>query len=155
MSKSFVIVADPTVRWPVVVCVPADDGRFEEWQFTGIFRVLSEAEFEAWSDKPAVEGVAGVIEAVPDKLATLPLSEVLASNADKFAEVLVGWDGVTNETGESIPFSVELFKAQVTGRHGRALSVGLNAALAQIRYGVAPDQPGAVRGNSAPPPAAG
>lgn len=155
MSKAFVIVANPTVRWPVAVCVPADNGRFEEWQFTGIFRVLSEAEFDAWSDKPVIEDVVADLEAVPAQVAALPLSEVLARNADKFAEVLVGWDDVKSENGEAISFSVELFKAQVMGVHGRELSVGINTALRQIRYGVAPDQPGAALGNSVPPPAAG
>ena len=155
MSKAFVIVANPTVQWPIVVCVPADGGRIEEWKFTGIFRVLSEAEFDAWSDGPEIDDGAADPEAVSAQVAVLQLSEVLARNADKFAEVLVGWDGVTSENGEAIPFSVELFKAQVMGVHGRALSVGINTALRQIRYGVAPDQPGAALGNSVLQPAAG
>lgn len=155
MSKAFVIVANPTVRWPVAVRIPADDGRIEEWQFTGIFRVLSESEFEVWSDTPEIDDGASAPEAFPAKVAALQLSEVLARNADKFAEVLVGWDGVMSESGEPVPFSVELFKAQVTGKHGRALSVGINKALGQIRYGVEPDQPGAALGNSVLQPADG
>lgn len=155
MSKAFVILENPTVRWPVNVRVPVDGG-FEEWRFTGVFRVLTEEEFDAWGVKPAIEAIDPSAPAPePVEAPARPLSQVLADNADKFAQVLVGWDDVTDANGQSIPFTAGVFKAQVTGPNGRALSVGINTALAQIRYGVSPDQPGAALGNSAPPPAAG
>ena len=150
MSKAFVIVSNPVIRWPVGVCVPADDGRIEEWQFTGVFRVLSEEEFEVWGGKPALGAATVEGEVAPPHLA-----EILANNAIKFAEVMVGWDGVVDSRGEQVQFSADMLRSQINGPHGRALSIGINNALRQIRYGVAPDQPGAVLGNSAPPPAAG
>ncbi len=140
MSKAFVIDLNPTVRWPVIVQIPAEGG-FEEWRFTGVFKVLPEEDFEAWDDAP--EG------------ADRKLSAVLADNARKFAGVLVGWDEVTDPAGRPVTFTTALLQEQVCGPRGLALSAGINKALQQIRFGLSPDQPGAALGNSVAPPAAG
>lgn len=140
MSKAFVIDPTPTVRWPVTVRIPVEGG-FEEWRFTGIFKVLPEEAFEAWDDVPEDAG--------------RKLSEVLADNARKFAGVLVGWDGVTDPEGRPVTFTAGLLQEQVCGPRGLALSAGINKALQQIRFGLSPDQPGAALGNSVAPPAAG
>jgi len=151
MSKAFVIDPTPTVRWPVIVQVPAEGG-FEEWRFTGVFKVLPEEDFEAWDDAPegaeddASEGA---------KVADRKLSAVLADNARKFAGVLVGWDEVTDPAGRPVTFTTALLQEQVCGPRGLALSAGINKALQQIRFGFSPDQPGAALGNSVAPPAAG
>lgn len=146
MSKAFVIVENPTVQWPVVVKIP-NGGTFDETRFTGVFKVLSEEEFEAWGAAPDVPA---------EELSNRKLSQVLADNAEKFAQVLIGWGPeVMDSAGNSVPFTPELLKAQVRGKHGLALSSGLNAALHQIRFGIDADTPGALLGNSAPPPAAG
>lgn len=148
MSKAFVIDPTPTVRWPVIVQIPAEGG-FEEWRFIGIFKVLPEEDFEAWDDAPE--------DAEDDapKVADRKLSAVLADNARKFAGVLVGWDEVTDPAGRPVTFTTALLQEQVCGPRGLALSAGINKALQQIRFGLSPDQPGAALGNSVAPPAAG
>ena len=146
MSKAFVIDDNPTVPWPVIVKIP-NGGTFDETRFTGIFKVLSEAEFEAWGATPDIP---------VEELSKRKLSQVLADNAEKFAQVLIGWGPeVIDAAGEPVPFSAEVLKAQVRGRHGLALSAGINTALHQIRFGIDAETPGALLGNSAPPPAAG
>lgn len=160
MSKAFVIDPNPTVRWPVTVRIPVEGG-FEEWRFTGIFKVLPEEDFEAWDDLP--EGADRRLSEVPadnaqsdvPKGTDRKLSEVLADNARKFAGVLVGWDEVTDPAGRPVTFTAALLEEQVCGPRGLALSAGINKALQQIRFGLSPDQPGAALGNSVAPPAAG
>lgn len=76
------------------------------------------------------------------------LADVLQSNADKLAQVVVGWSGVKRADGSAVPFSEAGLRAQITGPRGVALSAGLWLALNEVRYG-------ARLGNSAPPPAAG
>lgn len=156
MSKAFVIDPTPTVRWPVIVQIPVE-GSYEEWRFTGIFKVLPEEDFEAWDDAPegpeddASEGAKNDAPKVADR----KLSAVLADNARKFAGVLVGWDEVTDPAGRPVAFTTALLQEQVCGPRGLALSAGINKALRQIRFGLSPDQPGAALGNSVAPPAAG
>lgn len=66
---------------------------------------------------------------------------VLRRNAAIFSRVLTGWGAeVRDENGASIPYSAEALSALVTGPDGRAVSVGINEALGQIRFGVAPQK---------------
>lgn len=120
----FVIDHAPTIRWPVTVMLPVDDGESAAFQFTGIFNRLSEAEMEAlMKDDEPVQ--------VQDRA----MQEILRGNAERFPKLLVGWEGVTDSAGKPAEFSTELLKKQITGPNGQFLSVGLWHAIREIRNG--------------------
>ncbi len=148
--------------WPVtVVLQEADAGTGEVREvkstFIGHFRPFTEDEFEQIVKAAEAAVPAPVGDDTPERL---PLPLVLRRNAAIFSGVLTGWGPeVRDETGASIPYSAEALTAMVTGPDGRAVSVGFNEALAQIRYGVAPKNndvtspaPGHAPGEVAPAP---
>lgn len=138
----FVIDDDPRVDWPVNVRLPTDGGEFALFRFSATFRVLSETALDALLGRAKDDATE------PDIETGAPLAEVLARNADKFAQVVVGWAGVKRSDGTTVAFTEAALRAQITGPRGVALSAGLWLALNEVRYG-------ARLGNSAPPPAAG
>lgn len=141
MSKQtalmFVIDPSPTIEWPVTVSIPVDGGEIADFQFTGIFRRLSDAELdkmlgaeEAPAIEPAKDG-----ELAHGVLADKRMQEVLRENAEILPKLLTGWKAVKTSSGEEAPFSVEGLQAQIVGLNGRFLSVGLWRAIAEIRSG--------------------
>ena len=146
----FVIDANPTVDWPVIVKLPADGGWFVEYLFTAKIKVLSPADYDVLCKAVAVpvanlDGTQNTSITLPPAL-TWP--EILADNARKFASLIVGWDGPADPAGNPVPFTPEVLAAQVTGPRGMELSAGLWAAINEIRFG-------ARLKNSEPPSIAG
>ena len=90
---------------------------------------------------------------LPEAAPAADLRVVLARNAELIPRFVTDWRGVTDPAGQPMPISA--LPAVLTGPYGKAFSVGLNRAIAELRYGVAPDGESVSRGNSAPPPAAG
>lgn len=136
----FVIDPEPKVWWPVRVSVPVDAG-FAEFAFEAQLRVYSEEDYARL-----------LPEAAPDA-AQPDLRAVLARNAELIPQFVADVRGVTNPAG--VPMPISALPAVLTGPYGKAFSVGFNRAIAELRYGVAPDGESASRGNSAPLPAAG
>lgn len=138
---SFTVRRSAFRRWPISVALLEADaaGAVQESvsTFVGHFRPFSEADFDAAykaaiTQYPDPEGPAGSDESTPIKI-------VLQRNAAIFAALMVGWgDEVRDEQGQSIAYSAEALTALVTGPDGLAVSKGINAALGQFRFGVAP-----------------
>jgi hypothetical protein len=131
----FVIDADSPVKWPVIVRIPADGGEFATFQFTGVFKRLSEEEYEAILGAkkvklPDVEGTQK-LDLVEGKLR----SEILGENAELFPQLMVGWEDVRSANGSSVEFSAETLRKQITGKNGMHLSIGLWVAISEIRNG--------------------
>jgi hypothetical protein len=147
---AFVVQRTPTVAWPVTLSLPADGGRLAEVAFTGIFRVLSEDEHEAIapSHLPPADAASADADTAPARPVQRPWREVLAENAALLPRYLTDWKGVLDEHGQPVPVS-EL-PALLQGPHGKALSVGLVRAIAEVRWGVAAQPGGALAGNSQP-----
>ena len=69
-----------TFKWPVSIEEPADGGTFETTTFDAIFKRLGRSEFLKLSEK---------------------------SEFDLLKAVLTGWDGIEDENGKALPFSIE------------------------------------------------
>lgn len=135
-APAFCIDPAPTIEWPVTVSIPVDGGETAEYQFTGIFKRLSDAELDevlGIDAAPAIEPDDG--ETATAGLSTKRMQEVLRENAELFPKLLVGWSGVKNSAGADAGFDVASLKAQVTGPNGKFLSSGLWRAIAEIRNG--------------------
>lgn len=145
----FVIDPEPKVWWPVRVSVPVDAG-FAEFVFEAQLRVYSEEDYERLLPSASE---ATPKDASKATAAEHDLRQVLARNAELIPQFVTDWRGVTDPAGQPMPIAA--LPAALTGPYGKAFSVGFNRAIAELRYGVAPDGESASRGNSAPPPAAG
>lgn len=133
----FVIDPAPVIKWPVIVSIPADGGESAAFQFTGIFKRLSEAGLDKLL---GIEEAAKIKPAESDELITGELSskrmqDVLRENADLLPQILVGWEDVKNSAGEAVAFDSDLLKTHLVGPNGRFLSAGLWRAITEIRYG--------------------
>jgi hypothetical protein len=72
-----------TFKWPVSVEEPADGGTFETTTFDAIFKRVGRSEFVKLSE----EGEFDLLKAV-----------------------LTGWDGIEDENGKALPFSIEAMR---------------------------------------------
>lgn len=145
-APAFCIDPAPTIEWPVTVSIPVDGGETAEYQFTGIFKRLSDAELDEVLGIDKAEKTEALPEIKPgdgggELVAGEPfvpaprMQEVLRENAELFPKLLVGWSGVKNSAGADAPFEITSLKAQVTGPNGKFLSTGLWRAIAEIRSG--------------------
>jgi hypothetical protein len=76
----FKISQKPTYSWPVTVNLPVDGGKFEKQTFDAEFKRLTQSQIKAHL-------------------------EANASDFDFGKDVLVGWKGVTDDSGAEVPFS--------------------------------------------------
>lgn len=142
-APAFCIDPAPTIEWPVTVVIPVDGGETAEYQFTGIFKRLPEADLDEVLGvkkakalpkiKPDTSG--GELVSGEPFVPAPRIQEVLRENAELFPKLLVGWKGVKTSSGDDAAFSINSLSAQITGTNGRFLSVGLWRAIAEIRNG--------------------
>ena len=72
-----------TFKWPVSIEEPADGGTFETTTFDAVFKRVGRNEFLKLSEK---------------------------SELDLLKAVLTGWDGIDDENGKTVPFSIEALR---------------------------------------------
>jgi len=78
----FKVAKTKTVRWPVTVKVPQDGGRTQDAEFTAEFDVIPQQTMDA----------------------------VVLAAGDLLDRVLIGWEGVADESGQATPYSSEAKK---------------------------------------------
>ena len=81
---AFVLKQSDSYTWPVAFDLPIDGGRHQRQSFDGEFQRLSQSR---------IREIATQIES----------GEI--TDAELAAEVLVGWSGVTDDSGKDVPFS--------------------------------------------------
>jgi hypothetical protein len=86
---SFVLKQSDTYTWPVTFDVPVDGGRHERQTFDGEFKRMPQSKVGPMVAELNRLDDAGDMERITE----------LAS------DVLVGWSGVTDDTGKEVPFS--------------------------------------------------
>ncbi|MDR2450999.1 MAG: hypothetical protein LBE85_04340 [Candidatus Accumulibacter sp.] len=142
MSSTFIFTAEPAVRWPVTVRLPADGGAFAEVAFEALIRVYSETEFERLTPAPGGEK-------------TKSTREVLEENADILPRIVIDWFGVLDARGDPAPIA-SLAEIIRHNPYGLPLSAALWRAINEVRFGLDPKQRGGETvKNSVPSPAAG
>ena len=80
---AFILKKVKTFKWPVSIEEPADGGTFETTTFDAVFKRVGRNEFLKLSEK---------------------------SELDLLKAVLTGWDGIDDENGKAVPFSVEALR---------------------------------------------
>jgi len=151
--------------WPVKVqlLVGNESGEVQpaEFDFVLHFKPFGEDEFDriikegrAAFDVPAsVEHTASGVDG--EALAPIPVppeptpAETLAINARIFPALVGDWSHLADEHGNPLPYSEAAFAALIVGPDGLAISHGINVALTQLRFGIAPAK------NAPPSPAPG
>ena len=81
---AFVLKQSDTYSWPVTFDLPIDVGRHQRQSFDGEFRRVSQSRIREMGQQ---------IEAGD------------TTDADLATEVLVGWSGITDDSGKDVPFS--------------------------------------------------
>lgn len=147
-APDFVIDPAPTIKWPVTVKLPVDGGERVEFEFTGIFKRLSDAELDKVLGVKEPKKLKALPKIKPDDggelihgeiVETLPaaktIQEVLRDNAEKLPQLLIGWERVKKANGEDAAFSIKTLQAQILGVDGKFISAGLWNAVYEIRNG--------------------
>lgn len=103
----FKLVAERKVKaWPVSISVPVDGGKVETFDMTIDLKLVDSKTFNELSRK---------------------------GDAEMFSEVITGWSGIADESGESLVFTPENLKAACLNPHftAGALSAYLKAMSGQ------------------------
>lgn len=99
---SFVLEQSPTFGWPIVIREVSDGGRHRTHQFEAVFRRLPQSRMEEvqlqYQRMKAAAAQDLPLEGIPTR--------------DIASEILAGWKGITDTSGEEVPFS-ETAKAQL------------------------------------------
>jgi ethanolamine utilization protein EutP (predicted NTPase) len=90
---AFVLKQSATYKWPVTILLPVDGGKKEKHTFDAEFRRLPQSRTEELVTQLKMQERADID---PDQI-------LLMKDAAK--EILVGWSGVQDDSGEEIPFS--------------------------------------------------
>lgn len=81
---AFVLKQSDTYTWPIAFDLPVDGGRMQRQTFDGEFRRLSQSRITEIGNQIKTEEI---------------------TDAALAAEVLTGWNGVTDDDGKEVPFS--------------------------------------------------
>lgn len=90
---AFVLKQSATYTWPVPLLIPVDGGRREKFSFDAEFRRLPQDRIDQ------IIKLARMIEAGKGE----PEDEDAMAKAPR--EIMAGWSGITDDTGEPVPFS--------------------------------------------------
>lgn len=143
--------------WPVKVATQSCDpetGEVTELEqrFVVLFKPFTEDEIEGYG--AAAKAKFPLPEGGDE--ANLPIKVVLARNAHLYAAVIGGWGPqVHDEAGNPLPYAEETLVDMVTSKDGLALSAGINTALNEFRYGLAPAKNSNASPSPGPKPAEG
>lgn len=123
--------------WPVTVTLLSSDeaGNVTEQKhtFVGHFGDFNEASYDAL--------VREAETLHPKRDGQQDTVNTLKHNAHVFCGVLIGWGAeVTDDNDKPIPFTKERLTGLVTGKDGIAISNGINQAVNQLRFGIAPEK---------------
>ena len=90
---SFVLKQSASYTWPVPLLIPVDGGRREKHSFDAEFKRLPQSRINeiAKLARATELGRAGDDELLDDKTAA--------------REILIGWAGITDDSGKDVPFS--------------------------------------------------
>ena len=86
---AFVLKQSDAYSWPVTFDIPVDGGRHERQTFDGEFKRLPQSK----------------IAPMVAELDRLDAAGDLDRLTEMASEVLVGWSGVTDDSGKDVPFS--------------------------------------------------
>ncbi|WP_295991559.1 hypothetical protein [Rugamonas sp.] len=117
--------ADKTITWPVKVDVPTNNGKITQFEFSGIFKRLSDDEREALIADAAI----------PTEDSTPGPNAWKAASVDNIMKMMTGWKSVVDEDKQPIEFTRENLLAGARGPNGFALLRALNTALNEIATG--------------------
>lgn len=113
---------DATIEWPVTVNTPLDGGKTRKFEFTGVFRRLSDDEKESIGKEIAAD-----------------VGNDDMSHADAFVDratrVMVGWKQVVDEAQNPLEFSRDTLRRAVRAPGGLAIMTGINRALQEVESG--------------------
>lgn len=119
---------DRQIEWPVTVEIAIAGGKTRKYEFTGIFRVLTQDESVSLAEEASEYATA-------QAAAGSKRSHLDALHFFGHSGVLIDWKQVCTPDKTPVPYSVEKLETALTGPDGTAFAKGLWAAQTQIRVG--------------------
>lgn len=143
--------------WPVTVTFHECDEttgevREVEQSFIGHFTPFTEADL--LEHRSAVFGDEAD-KAVKARLDDMPVADYAALEAGFFTRLMCGWSAVTDEQDAPLAYTAEQLRALCCGPDGAAFRRGINRAVSEIRFGVAPAKNSSTSPVPGPTPASG
>jgi hypothetical protein len=123
---------DKTITWPVTVEVAADGGKIAKHEFTGVFKLLSDADRKALADEAPKLDAGDIAD---DAVVTVAEIDWKEQSVDNILKAMTDWKGVCDETKTPIEFNRDSLLAIARSVHGLSFLRAINTALGEISTG--------------------
>jgi hypothetical protein len=123
---------DKTINWPVKVEIAADGGKINKFEFTGIFKLLDDADRKALVEAaPSID-----IDDVSGDQVTVEEIDWKEQSVDSILKVMTDWKQVVDENKTPIDFNRDNLLAAARSVHGVSILRAINVAMREIAHGV-------------------
>lgn len=121
---------DKTITWPVKVEVAADGGKIAKHEFTGVFKLLDDADRKALAESTATLDAADIGDD-----ATVTEIDWKEQAVDNILKSMTDWKGVCDERKAPLEFDRDNLLAIARSVHGLSFLRAINVALGEIATG--------------------
>jgi hypothetical protein len=123
------------ISWPVKVEVAVDGGKVQRYEFTGLFKLQTDDERDAFELEAKNAAQAQADQANGEQDATVLASAWKDGMIDRVMQVMTGWKGVVGDDDQPLDFNRDTLRAAARGTRGTSILRAINVAVSEINAG--------------------
>lgn len=123
------------ISWPVKVEVAIDGGKTQKYEFTGLFKLQTDDERDAFELEAQKAAQAQADQANGEQDVTVLASAWKDGMLDRILQVMTGWKGVVGDDDQPLDFTRETLRAAARGARGTSVLRAINVAVSEINAG--------------------
>lgn len=123
------------ISWPVKVEVAIDGGKTQKYEFTGLFKLQTDDERDAFELEAQKAAQAQTDQANGEQDVTVLASAWKDGMIDRIMQVMTGWKGVVGDDDQPLDFNRETLRAAARGTRGTSVLRAINVAVSEINAG--------------------
>lgn len=124
-----------TISWPVKVEVAVDGGKTQKYEFTGVFRLQTDDERDAFELAAKEAAKAQAEQAAGEQDVTVLASAWKEGMVDRIMQVMTDWKGVVGDDDKPLEFTRETLRAAARGTRGTSVLRAINQAVSEVNAG--------------------
>jgi hypothetical protein len=123
------------ISWPVNVEVAIDGGKTQKYTFTGLFKLQTDDERDAFELEAQKAAQAQDEQAAGEQDVTVLASAWKDGMIDRIMQVMTGWKGVVGDDDQPLDFTRDTLRAAARGTRGTSVLRAINVAVSEINAG--------------------
>jgi hypothetical protein len=123
------------INWPVKVEIAIDGGKTQKYEFTGLFKLQTDDERDAFELEAQKAAQAQDEQAAGEQDVTVLASAWKDGMIDRIMQVMNGWKGVVGDDDQPLDFTRDTLRAAARGTRGTSVLRAINVAVSEINAG--------------------